>query len=317
MKNENELNNDLLKDFVTNNDYKPPVENNNIEHIGPNIRQGVNKIEADSSWINIPITELAHSLFYSEGIRISIRPVKTKEIQSFAIVNEKNPYDVIAKLNELLAACVKIENIETGEILSHYDLYDGDRDTIAILIAKASAKYGRKIEKLVKCSKCSTDNKIEMIPANYEYKKHHEKLEKYFNINTKKYEFVLKNGAKVKLAPPTLGLAQDVNNYILVKTTKTKETPNITFMQTFPYIQSGNGIKTMTYEQLEQAEYEFTKMNSDMFQFIYDTVDMINFGIEKCKIICQCGQEVHTSFGFPNGPRDLFIISNSFDEFIG
>lgn len=318
MENDVIKNDDLLKDFVANNDYKPNVPNNEkIEQIGPNIRHGVSKIEVDSDWMNIPIKDLPHSEFYSEGIRISIRPLKTKEMQSFAVVNEKNPYDVIAKLNELLSACVKIENMETGEALTYKDIYDGDRDTLAMLIAKASAKYGRKIEKIEKCPKCAEENKIEMVPSNYKYKTHHEKLLKYFNVNTKKYEFTLKSGASVKMAPPTLGLVQDVNNYILVKTTKTKETPNITFMQTFPYIQSGIGIKSMTYEQLEQAEYEFTKMNQDLFQFVYDTVDMISFGIDDCKVTCKCGQEVHTHFGFPNGPRDLFIVSNAFDEFIG
>lgn len=309
---------DLVASFLKNNEFKPEQPNlpANTEVFGSNIRQKVDKIEADGTWINIPVKELPYGKFYKDGVMVSIRPLKTKELQSFAVVNEKNPYDVQIKLNEVLAACVKIENIVTKEPMSSLDLFDGDRDTIAIVIAKASAKYGKKIEKLVKCA-CSLDVNIELVPANYTYKDHHEKMVGFFNEDTKKYEFNLTNGASVKLAPPTIGLTQDINNYILVKATKSggKETPNITFMQTFPYLQAGKGTKEMTFEQIQQAEYEFTKMNDELFMFTYEAIDMISFGIEDVKTNCTCGREVHTNFGFPNGPRNLFLIQSAFDKF--
>jgi hypothetical protein len=315
-----EPNDDLLKDFVKSNDYKSNTTNlpENVEYIGNNIKQKVDKIEADSNWLNIPLSDIPHGVFYKDGIKISIRPVNTKEIQSFAVVNEKNPYDVMVKMNELLSTCVKIENVLNNDILTYTDLYDGDRDTLVILIAKASAKSGKKIEKKILCA-CGLDVLIEMVPSNYVYKTHHEKLIKYFDTVTKKYNFTLKSGAKVELAPPTLGLVQDINNYMLVKATKSqgKETPNVTFMQTLPYIKAGLGVKSLTFEQLTQEEYNFTKMNKELFMFIYDTIDMISFGIEDCKSTCTCGREVHTHFGFPDGARSLFFVSNPFDELIG
>lgn len=317
-----EDNNNLLNEFVKNNEYKEPtIQNSNVikeEFIGDSVRRQVTKIDADSNYVNIPLNDLPYGVFYDDGVKISIRPVKTKEIQSFAVVNEKNPYDVIVKLNELLSACVKVENIVTGKVMNHTDLFDGDRDTIAILIAKMSSKFGKKIEKIEKCA-CSLDVKIEMIPANYVYKTHNEKLLKYFNTDTKRYEFKLKNGASVNLAPPTLGLVQDITNYMLVKATKSggKESPNITFMQTLPFLEAGKGVKSLDFKQLEQKEYDFTKMNDELFMFVYDCIDMLSFGITDCKTNCTCGREVHTNFGFPNGARSLFVISNSFDELIG
>lgn len=317
-----EDNNNMLNEFIKNNEYKEPIkdESNIIkeEYNGDNVRRQVSKIEADSNYVNIPLNDLPYGIFYDDGVKISIRPVKTKEIQSFAVVNEKNPYDVIVKLNELLSACVKVENIMNNNVMSYTDLLDGDRDTIAILIAKMSSKFGKKIEKAVKCS-CNLEVKIEMMPANYVYKTHHEKLIKYFNTSSKKYEFKLKNGAIVNLAPPTLGLVQDINNYMLVKATKSggKETPNITFMQTLPYLEAGKGVRSLDFKQLEQKEFDFTKMNDELFMFVYDCTDMITFGIEDCKTNCACGREVHTNFGFPNGSRSLFVIPNSFDELIG
>ncbi len=320
--NSNLDDNSLLNDFVKNNEYKEPeVHNANVikeENIGNSIRREVKRIDADSNFVNIPLADLPYGAFYDDGVKISIRPTKTKEIQSFAVVNEKNPYDVIVKLNELLSACVKIENIATNDVMNHTDLIDGDRDTITLLIAKISSKFGKKIEKLVKCA-CNADVKLEMIPANYIYKSHHEKLLKYFNTSSKRYEFKLKNGALINLAPPTLGLIQDINNYMLVKATKSggKETPNITFMQTLPFIEAGKGVKSLDFKQLEQKEYDFTKMNDELFMFVYDCIDMLSFGITECKVNCTCGREVRTGFGFPDGARSLFVIHNSFDELIG
>lgn len=314
--------NNILNEFIKNNEYQEPVkQDSNIikeDYVGDSVRRQVSKIDADSNYVNIPLNDLPYGIFYDDGVKISIRPVKTKEIQSFAVVNEKNPYDVIVKLNELLSACVKVENIMTHNVMNHTDLLDGDRDTIAILIAKMSSKFGKKIEKKIKCA-CSLDVNIEMIPSNYVYKTHHEKLIKYFNTTSKRYEFKLKNGATVNLAPPTLGLVQDINNYMLVKATKSggKETPNITFMQTLPYLEAGKGVKSLDFKQLEQKEFDFTKMNDELFMFVYDCTDMITFGIEECKTNCTCGREVHTNFGFPNGSRSLFVIPNSFDELIG
>lgn len=318
MINTGENNDNLLSEFVRNNEYKPSGNElpPNTEVFGSNIRQKVEKIEADGTWINIPTRDLPYGEFYPDGTMISIRPVKTKEMQSFAVVNEKNPYDVQVKLNELLSACLKIENVVSRAPMSYLDIIDGDRDTIAIVLAKASAKYGKKIEKVVKCT-CSLDVNIELIPANYTYKTHHEKMINFFNKDTKRYEFKLNTGASIKLAPPTIGLAQAINNYIIVKSAKSgnKETPNLAFMQTFPYIQAGKGVKTMEYDEIAQAEYEFSKMNDDLFQFTYEAIDMIAFGIEDVKSTCTCGREVHTHFGFPDGARNLFFIRNAFDQF--
>ncbi len=309
---------DMLNKFVESNDHKPAEQPKNVEYIGSNVRQKVDKIEADSDYLNILLTDLPHGIFYHDGVKISIRPLKTKEIQSFAVVDERNPYDVMVKLNELLSACVKIENIVTKEPMAYTDIFDGDRDTIILIIAKASAKFGRKIEKLVKCA-CGIENKLELIPMNYVYKKHSPDIEPWFNPSTKRYELRLKSGAAIDLAPPTIGLVQDINNYMLVKATKSqgKDTPNITFMQTVPYIKAGKGVKNMTFEQMEQEEYNFQHMNDELFMFTYEAIDMISFGIEECKSTCKCGREVKAKFGFPNGARALFIIPNSFRELIG
>lgn len=310
---------DHLMDFLKENENAQPEQiSNSVQQFGDNSRQKVDAINTSETWLNIPLKDLPYGKFYPIGTHISIKPVTTKEIEAFAIVNDKNPYDVQLKLNEILTTCTKIVYLD-GRVGNYKDIQNGDRDTLAIIIAKASAKNGRKIEKAVVCSCNKEEQMIEMIPANYVYKEESLDIADYFNENTRRYEFPLENGDTVYLAPPSIGLTEDINNYIFYQTTKSqgKVTPNITFMQTIPYIKAGKGVKTLTIEELEQEEYNFSKMNEELFMFIYDAIDLMSFGIETVKTNCvKCGTELATHFTFPGGARALYVVPNAFKQFI-
>lgn len=293
----------------------------NTEYFGPNTKQKVANLEADSDWLDIPLKELPYGKFYKLGTHVFIRPAKTKEIESFAIVNDKNPYDVQLKLNEMLGACTKIQFID-GSHGTYRDLQDGDRQTLAIIISKASAKNGRSLQKEAFCDFAACNKEailIDLIPANYVYETEHDDLKPFFNDDSRVYEFELYNDIKMSIAPPTIGLTEDVNNYIFYQTSKSggKTVPNITFMQTIPYIKAGKGVKSMSIEQLTQEEYNFSKMDKEMFMVYYDAVDLISFGIKKIKGHCpKCSQEVTANFGFPNGPRALFLVPHAFKKLV-
>lgn len=322
---ENNNTNDHLKAFIQNNEMKEDQEIQQIDsniisqqNFGPNTRTKVQEIKANSNYISIELHELPFGKFYSPATRIQVRALETVEIESFAIINEKNAYDVKLKLNEVLRACVNIEI--DGKLGSSRDLMDGDRDTISIVLSRMSKKHGNKLEKKVLEQSTGKEVSIELIPANYVFKEEDPKLTKWWNPIERVYHFKLKNGAEVKLAPPTLGLASDIDNYILAKALKSggKDPVNVTFMECIPYMLAGKGIKSITTEKLEQEEYNFGKLNQDLFQFIFDAVSLIKFGVEEIRTISPySGQEVRTSFSFPSGARDLFIIRNAFDEFIG
>lgn len=313
---------DHLQEFIKShesNDGRIQQNNLNIEQFGPNFKQKVDVITADSEWIEIPLNELPFGKFYKDGTHIFIRAAKTKEIESFSIINEKNPYDVQLKLNEILSACTKITflNDKNG---TYRDIQSGDRDTIVILISRISAKNGRVLQKSTTCE-CNTSQEImiELIPANYVFKTEDADLTPYFDNVEKIYVFEMLNGTEIKLAPPTIGLEEDINSYIFYQTTKSngKILPNVPLMQNLPYIKAGNGVSKLTIEQLEQEEFNFSKMNDEMFMVISDVVDKISFGIDKLKGKCtQCSQEVYAPFGFPDGPRALFIVPNAFKQFV-
>lgn len=316
---------DHLMNYINDNERKPePIEIQNFEVFGENKKMKVDFIEsvADSQWSDIELKYLPYGKFYPAGTHISIRPAKTAEIQSFATTNDKNPYDVQLKLNELLSACIKI-SYQNGSYGNYKDIFDGDRDTIAIIISKATSSHGSKVEKKVVCD-CSdrSEQSIEFIPANYVYSVDNENIRPFFNADSRKYEFPLEDGTTIKMAPPTIGLTECVNQYVFQKTTESQSqgkmvVPNVTFMLAIQYIKAGEGVKELTYEQLEQEEYRFSKMNKDHFIFIYEVIDYMNFAVKAAKTNCKsCGKEMSTPFRFPNGAKSLFIVQNAFDKFI-
>jgi hypothetical protein len=313
---------DHLKDFLDKTERPAEqIQPTNIEYFGPNTRQKVETIEADSNWIEIPTKELPYGKFYQFGTHIFCRPAKTKEIESFAIVNEKNPFDVQLKLNEMLSACTKIEFADKT-VGTYRDIQSGDRETMAIIISRMSAKKGRILQKVAFCD-CTQNNKeeilIDLLPANYVFKQEDEIIRPFFNPNTCTYDFEMYNDVKISIAPPTIGLTEDINNYIYYQTTKSegKKVPNVAFMQVIPYLKAGKGVRSLTIENLEQEEYNFSQMNDEMFMVIYDAIDKISFGIEKIKGHCpKCSKEVYTSFGFPKGARALFLIPDAFKQLV-
>lgn len=312
---------DELLQFIDNTESNSkPQEITNIEYIGANTRQRVDKIETISEWINIELKDLPHGKFYKPGTQIFIKTLSTKEIQNFSVVNEKNQYDVQLKLNEVLSVCTRI-TFADGSVGSYRDIMDGDRDTLVIIIAKATSKNGRKIKKDITCS-CGHVQELEYIPANYVYKKEQEDLVPFFDATTRKYKFPINlNGTDVDviLAPPTIGQVEDMNNHVFIVATQSegKQIPNIQFVKCFPYMQAGQNMPYKTEEQIVQEEFNFEKMDSDLFGFISECVDMIDLGVDSVKTNCEnCTTELSTTFGFPSGVRSLFVIPNAFNKLI-
>ena len=287
---------------------------------GGNVTKRVSQEEfqsLSSNWQNIPLNVLPYGKFYQTGTNIFIKPLSSKEIQSFSVVNEESEYDVNVKLNLLFKTCVQIKFLD-GSYGTYRDLMDGDRQTIAILLSRLSAKNGRRISQ--KATTQSGDEiEIEMIPANYVYLQQEEWLDEFFNEETKVYEFSSSDGRSFKLAPPTIGITEDVNNYALTISLQSqgKKYPDFSFLKCIPYIKAGNKINSLSFETLEQEEFNFSKMNDDIFVAIDDAINYLDFGVEKLQKTLDSGETVTAPFRYPNGARSLFIVPNAFRQFVG
>lgn len=314
-----EKNNHLNK-FLQDEESKdtPKVQQNEVEYFGDNVRQKVDKIEIDD-WINVPLKTLPYSKFYGVGTEIYIKALTTKEKQAFAVVNETNSLDVSNKLNEVFQTCVKVI-LPDGSRGTYRDIMYGDQYTLALILAKLSAKNGRKFEHKVK-SPSGEEVSIEMIPANYVYKETDE-LEEFFNKETRVYEIKNpSNGDIIKLAPPTIGISEDLHKYLFIKASQAQNgeaLPSASFIECILYIESGKGVRSIDHETFEQLEYDFTKMSDTRFAVIDDVVEnYIDFGIKKVKAQSSTGEWVETTFRIPGRIRNLFIVPNALKTFIG
>lgn len=196
----------------------------------------------------------------------------------------------------------------------------GDQYTLSLTLAKLSAKNGRKFEQKVK-SKSGEEVSIEMIPANYVYKEEDE-LEEFFNKETKVYEIKnISNNDIIKLAPPTIGICEDLHRYLFKKGAEAPDgstLPTASFIECSLYIEAGKGVKEIDSDRFEQIEYNFTKLSSDWFEVINDAVEnYIDFGIKKVNTQSSTGEWVETGFHIPGGARNLFIVPNALKKFIG
>lgn len=323
-----EENKDYIKDFIKKNEeVKSDIETvseNNIEFIGDNVRQKVDYIATslEEQFHNIDINILPYNKFYPVGTKLFIRAAKTKEIEAFSVVNEDNPFDRHTKIIQMLKECVRIQYLD-GSYGNYTDIMYDDRDILLMLISRLTSKRGRKIIKKVKCS-CGFENEIEFVPSNYIYSTENERLTKYFNTTHRRYDFKLKNNTTISLRPPTLGLIESLNSYILHHSMKAQQEgheyiPNISFMTNITFLKSGLGVKELDVKKWEQEEYEYERMNDENFMFIADAIKLIDMNIKKVEMNCHneiCNKKVSTPFHYPDGVRALFIIPNAFDEFI-
>jgi hypothetical protein len=320
--NENENKSNPLMQFIketeTTQQHNIAIDPD-MQAFGPNIRKKVDKIEGISEWIELPLSSLPYSKFYKDNTHIMIRPLATKEIQNFSTVNENNPYDVQLKLNEVFKTCVKFIH-PNGELGNYRDIISGDRQTVAIALATITAKNGRKIQLSAK-TKNNEEVKIDMVPSNFVYMEEPEIIKPFFNETEKVYVFKGHEDPDmiIRLAPPTIGLEEDMNNYVIYQSAKSngQDLPPLSFITNVPYIKAGNGIYDLPLDKMDQELYNFQKMNDEYFQIIDDAIDYFKFGIEKVRTKLPTGEVVETSFRYPVGARSLFIIPNAFKQFIG
>jgi len=312
---------DKLKDFLKSNNSNANSNTNsnntNFQDNNPNNLQGrikVDKIVADSNFTNMSMEDLPFSMFYPIGTKLFVRPLKTKEIESFSVVNENNEFDVSLKLAEVLEHAVEL-HFPDGSIKSGHYLFAGDKRTVLVYLSGLTIKNGPKLGILSKCTKtsCNTDLFIDLYPKNYIYPKPNEKILKYFDLSSRKFIFPLKNGDRVVMSPPTVLEEKVIQSYIFQQALSKKDV-NIAFLEYYGWL---NDREDITIDDCKQAEFDFSVMNKEKFMFIYDTIKMMNFEVTEVFTVCpKCSTEVSEPYRFPNGARNLFIIPNAFDEFI-
>jgi len=270
-------------------------------------------------YTQIDINVLPSAKFYKTGTKISIRPAKVSEIQSYSVVDDTNFVDVTEKMNELLSRNVLFTHYD-GKKGTYRDLKDGDRMFIIFMIREMTFAGGHTITKEVQCSKCDNEFSIPFRAtagqggkATFELLKTNEKIDKFWNNEEKCYELVY-NNVSYRLGAPTIGIQEDFYAEIKKEVQNDKK-PNITFMKIVPFLLYDRSY--ITEDGIKAKLKEFVNMNDlTLFNALNAIVNNLTFGIKGLVSECkECGAEVHTEFTFPGGASTIFEIPDILDNF--
>lgn len=266
---------------------------------------------SDLQYFNMDIRELPCGQFYPTGTLFMVRPAQVREIQAYAMVDDNNFYDIVEKMNDMLQACVRIKYPD-GKMGSYLEIKDQDRLFLIFLIRELTFQQGNALAVNVKCG-CGTENKLELTRKNFVFHETDEKLEKYFNIATKTFQFKTVNGKFFELTPPNIGLQKAFTDYI-VRENQEKRTPNLAFLKIIPFMMAGR--TSITIDGVKSKVKEFEEMDDISFQFLNAAVGKMTIGISELKTTCECGEEVRTDMQFPNGASSIFVVPDAFDAYI-
>lgn len=251
-------------------------------------------------------------MFYPVGSTIQVRAAEVKEIQAYSMVEDTNFYDIVEKMNEMLASCVRIKYSD-GRMGTYLEIRDPDRFYLIFLIRELTFQQGSSLATQAQCS-CGNDCQIELKRINFKIYETNDKIKKYFDPSTASFKFSLKNGKTYNLAPPTIGLQKSFTDYI-IKENAEKRKPNLSFLKVVPFLLHDR--TSITIDGIKSKLEDYQKMDDISFQFLNSAVDKMTFGIEKLVKKCDtCGEEIRTDMTFPNGASAIFLVPDSFEKFI-
>lgn len=303
---------DFLKKYLEDTDVNktkvPQFEESAIK----GLKQEDTGRVADLQYFAFDAKDLPLGMFYQNGTKIMVRAAQVKEIQAYSMVDDKNFYDMIEKMNDMLSACVRVKYVD-DRVGSYMDVKDGDRIYLIFLIRELTFQSGNILTTTTTC-KCGCELQIELKRQNFEHHPMPESLAKFFDSIEKQFIFETMDGSVHKIAPPTIGLQKSFTEYI-VKEYNDKKTPNLSFLKIIPFTLVGRN--SITVDGIKSKLLEFQQLTIPSFQFMNAAVNKMQFGIKNLRKKCtQCGEEVHTDMVFPNGPSAIFSLPDAFDQFI-
>lgn len=315
-KNEKISEDEYLKKHLESVDETSNIMNTDIPTGGGTNEKQNNDFETSKvsslDFFSFDVQNLPCGKFYPKGSVLMIRPAQVKEIQTYAMVDDKNFYDIVDKMNGMLQSCVRLKYSD-GSVGSYLEVKDQDRLYIIFLIRELTFQKGNNLSVNVACECGKEDVPIELIRENFVFHEADEKMDKYFNPNEGTYTFELKNGEKFEMTPPNIGIQKAFSDYI-IKESNDKKKPNLAFLKIIPFMLPNR--TSITYDGIKSKLKEFENMNETSFQFLNSAVAKMKFGIKELRKKCECGAEVRTEMQFPNGASGIFVIPNAFEAYI-
>lgn len=312
-KTKEEKNEEYLKDLLSKDDKKKPIDSSNKTLI--DLTYDAPSVE----YTSISIKSLPSGRFYRVGTKLSIRASKVSEIQAYSMTNDDNFVEITEKMNELLSKNIIFIHPD-GSKGDYRDIKDSDRIFLIFMIRELTFQGGNTLTKEVMCGHCDTEFKIPFrsthgtdSPATFDLHIPNEKIEKFYNKDEQAYEIIHK-GVSWKMAPPTIGIQEDFYEEIK-RNVQSDKKPDVAFMKIVPFLLYDKS--SVSEEGIKAKQKEFKDMNDlILFQGLNTIVSNMTIGIKGLKMECpSCSTEVYTDLTFPSGASTLFELPNILDQF--
>ena len=235
----------------------------------------------DLQYLSFDINELPCGRFYPAGTVLGVRAAQVREIQSYSMVDDKNFYDVVEKMNDMLSSCVRLKNPD-DTMSSYLNIKDQDRLYLIFLIRELTFQKGNSLEIKAKCT-CSEEIAIELKRVNFRFHEVDPVLTQYLNNQVNGFIFEVVNGQEFEMTPPTIGVQKAFTDYIIEENNQ-KRKPNLSFLKIIPFMLGGRN--SITTEGIRSKLTEYQKLDEDSFQFLNAAVGKMTFGIKELKKSC-------------------------------
>jgi len=253
-------------------------------------------------------------LFYPQGTRFFIRSAQVKEIRHFSTINEQDPFTIDEALNEILKSCLMIR--QPNRQMSFKDLKEEDRIYIIMAVRELTFPKGEnQLVLKVPCKECNHENEIKVVNDSFEHNEVDEKLMKYYNEETRRFEVQTRSNGTIIITPPSIGLMMEITKYIQKSQQEGKKLDQ-SFIKVLPYIDTD--WRGFNEARIKNLEIEFMSWDTTKYNTMYTLTDMCKVGVkEDLHEICEkCQSEVTTPISFPGGIKSLFVVSDIAGELL-
>ena len=261
-------------------------------------------------WIPLSIEDLpTRGLFYPVDTVIAIRAANGGEIRHWSTLTENNLSLLDDMLNYIIERCVTIKSSNpNGAFMSWKDIKEVDRFYLLLAIHELTFPQGENKLQV----KISDTKKVDVVKDMISYITLDPKLMKYYDEQERCFILKVKDGARIIVDIPSVGVTQWIKQHIQRKQ-RSQEFIDEDYLSFAPFvIKNWRGLTDDVYAKFAEDSHGWDVKTISILVYVKelftDAVDPV------IKFHDEGGAEQTAPLNFQGGIKSLFLISDPFGE---
>jgi hypothetical protein len=251
--------------------------------------------------------------FYPAGAEIYIRELNVSEVRHWATINEENPVDLETHLNSVINSAVKFLDSSRRELPTD-DICVDDRLYLILRIRELTfpdEETEIKIPVKCGCGNISSENSFALKSDLMDIKDGVEKIEKYYDEESRCYRVRTKKYGEMILHAPRIGMNENLYKY-MERNEQMSKAYDKSIVLILPFLRRRwddlDDKKTFDEFYKRFASWDIGRFN--LYKKLTEMVMESNGIKQEVKVKCVCGKEVRTNYEFPDGIASIFTVSD-------